>query len=134
MIVIMLVLDILGLIVVPLALWFKMDMKTLPIWGNSDGIESWYTGSKFWWYAIRNPANNVRLLVKRPDQYTTLGETDLESRDGLQWTYRYSGWLDCFRVTWGKQRPHKGKREFYIGWKLGNDSVEGIAFTVQLRL
>ena len=114
----------LGLIVVPIALLLKADMESLPIWGNYEGVEEPFKNKLFTWYAIRNPAHN--LFSFDMPQFKTYGEDELEG-EGFQWRYRHSKWFDSFRCTWGDPRP-KGKREFYIGWKLRDDDVLSFTF------
>ena len=83
---------------------------------------------KYWEMAIRNPAG---IEMKTPE-YVTYGEDDLESKKGFQWRYCHSKYLDGFRCTWGEPR-NKGKREFYIGWKLKEEPTVDFTF-FQLRL
>lgn len=116
-----------GLIVVAVALAVKADMTKLWLWGNPNGLE-WWKGSPYWWYAIRNPVNKLRLWFNEPE-FVTLGDADPDASDGFHWRYRYGGLMDGLRVTWGK----RGENEIYIGWKLNGDSVEGTAFTTQVR-
>lgn len=93
-----------------------VDRKTHPIWGNR-----WTTDFSYWNTAIRNGAHNA--FRKHQVSYKELSNTDdetLEMQDGWQWRYRRSddGNYVSFRCTWGKQRPGKGKREWYIGWTM----------------
>lgn len=82
----------------------------------------------FYFWAIRNP---VKVLALPPvTMYSQWGDID-ESLPGTQLRWRSSGWLDSFRIVWGEPRAHEGKREFYIGWKLGSPSPN--KFTIQLR-
>ena len=75
----------------------------------------------YWNIAVRNGAHNY---TNRPSVfYVSTSNTydySLENLDGFQWRYRKSieGKYVSFRCTWGKPRPAKGKREFYIGWTM----------------
>lgn len=121
----------LGLIVVAVALKMKVDMTKLPIWGNPKGLD-WWKGSPYWWYAIRNPTGSVQLLLKQPEDVTIWGHAgNLEDKEGIQWQYKYAGWMDEFRVTFGKPDKQKGKDEILIGWKYTKEP--GIAWTWQMR-
>ena len=102
-------------VLAPLAVLF-VDRKNHPIWGVKDAVDLgwWNTG-------VRNGAHN--LFTKPMVRFYTYGNTDdesLEALDGFQWRYRRSegaGNYCSFRMTWGEPRD-KGKREFYIGWKM----------------
>jgi hypothetical protein len=109
---------VLAKIAAPIAVLF-VDRRTHPIWGNL------WTDDLGWWNsAIRNGAHNY---LRRPMvMYKTTGNTKdetLEDLSGFQWRYRKSdgGHYVSFRCTWGKPRPSKGKREFYIGWTMRED-------------
>jgi hypothetical protein len=134
---------VLGLIAVPIALAFKEWPKILWLWGNDEeGCPDWWLNMekpkvkdifpRWWWYVIRNPINNFRFLFDEPENVKTYGEDELESKTGFQWRYRHSTFLDSFRCTWGEPRKSEGKREFYIGWKLGS-SVPGLGFAFSFR-
>lgn len=82
----------------------------------------------YYYWAIRNPVRGM--VLEHPATFQQVGGID-ESMAGFQWRYRWSGPFDSFRITWGPPRSDKGKREFYIGWKLGSKSP--FKFTVQLR-
>jgi hypothetical protein len=116
-------------ILAPIMVLFTEDDH--PIWGNDERVIS------YWDSAFRNGAFN--LLNKPMVEYITTGNTNddtLEGLDGFQWRYRKSldGKYVSFRMTWGKPRKSKGKREFYIGWTMrpGWDYM-GLTF-FQLRL
>jgi len=125
-----LVVVLLGLIVVPFMLRFG-DPINFPIWGNKEGVLSFWKGSDYWWYAIRNPASNLRQLIKPTENYRVYGDINLEAKDGFQWRYYHTKYLDGFGISWGERRSDKGKREFRIGYKL--DDPYGPSFTLQLR-
>ena len=100
------------------------------IWGVADATDlSW------WNIAIRNGAHN---MFSRPQvAYVTSGNTydeTLEQLEGFQWRYRRSACGDyvSFRMTWGKPRASKGKREFYIGWTMNETPTMRLTF-FQLR-
>ena len=82
----------------------------------------------YYYWAIRNPVRGM--VLRHPSTFQQSGGID-EAKDGFQWRYRWSGPYDSFRIVWGEPRAEKGKREFYIGWKLGSKSP--FKFTVQLR-
>ena len=68
-----------------------------------------------WWnIAIRNGAHNCFLTHTVP--HTCTGDFKMEE-EGVKKRYCLSngGKYASFRVTWGKPRKKKGKREFYIG-------------------
>lgn len=125
------VLAIAGIVIVPIAYFAGVNMKTLWIWGNWEGVEpDWNTGHlrRLWWYIGRNSVHNLTKI--RTPTFTTYGGID-ESEPGFQWRYRHSTWLDSFRIVWGEPGP-KGKDEFYIGWKMDILKVTGFSF-FQLR-
>ena len=119
----------------PLAVLF-VDRKDHPIWGNS-----WTTDFSYWNSAIRNSAHN---LFRRPTpEFTTRTNTEdetLEKLEGVQWRYRKStgdGKYVSFRVTWGKPRASKGKKEFYVGWTMRPPGFEDDTMSLtffQLRM
>ena len=82
----------------------------------------------FWYWAIRNPG--IRKGLKQPETFNQVGDID-ESKPGFQWRWRNTRWLDSFRVAWGQPDKKKGKKEFYIGWRIG--STGPFNFTLQLR-
>ena len=109
----------------PIAVFF-VDRNTHPIWGVRDATDlSW------WNVGIRNSAHN---LFSRPQvEYTTQGNTDdetLEKLEGFQWRKRTSkdGKYVSFRMTWGKPRAKKGKREFYAGWTMNEKPYMRLTF------
>ena len=118
----------LGFIKLPMKVvaWFAypfIDKVNHPWFGVRDATDlSWYN------IAFRNGAHN---LFNRPDvEHLTFPEDiedpTLEKLDGFQWRYRRSkdGKYVSFRMTWGKPRPKKGKREFYIGWTMGSSNLK----------
>lgn len=108
-------------LIAPLAYPF-IDPVHNPVFGVRDA-----TDTSFYNIAIRNACHN---LTRRPGvPYRGLTNTDdwtLEKYSGLQWRWRQSldGRYASFRVTWGEPRP-KGKREFYVGWTLGQHDLKG---------
>lgn len=108
------------------------DRVNHPIWGVRDATDlSWYN------IAFRNGVHNVYtrdMPFWRTTASNTADET-LEAEKGLQWRVRrsYSGEYVSFRVTWGKPRPSKGKREIYIGWTMNEKDYMRLTF-IQFRL
>lgn len=101
-----------------------------PVWGCDDTTDLSYYN-----IAIRNGAHNFGQkdsvnFVTYPEG---LSDPTLEKTEGFQWRFRRSksGNYLSFRATWGKPRPEKGKKEFYIGWTM-NESPK-IRPTLQLR-
>lgn len=82
----------------------------------------------WWFWAIRNPVKCM--VIDQPPSYFQAGDID-ESKPGLQFRWRRYKGLASFRVAWGEPMLVEGKKEFYIGWKLGSTSP--CKFTVQLR-
>jgi len=112
-------------ITAPVAVLF-VDRQHHSIWGVSDATDlSW------WNTGIRNGAHN---LFQRPQvEFTTRGNTaddSLEKQTGRQWRRRESidGKYVSFRVTWGKPRAKKGKKEFYIGWTMNEEKTMRLTF------
>lgn len=108
-----------AVLIVPLSLLLKTDLRDLPIWGNKNGIPPDYdTG--FWkrwvWFAVRNGAHNLS-FGDMPNDWHQLGNID-ETRPGFNVRWRRAGWRSSFRIAWGKPDRQKGKKEFYIGFKL----------------
>jgi len=118
----------------PKWLWlWGNDEEELPLWWmNKAKDENWFIRryAAWWWYAVRNPVNNHRFLFEEPQEYTQYGDKEVDITPG--WRYRHAGWMDSFRVTWGKLKVGKGLHEFYIGWKIGS-STPGVGFTFQWR-
>jgi len=109
----------------PIAVLF-VDRKRHPIWGVRDAHDlSW------WNTAIRNGAHN---MYTHPQvRYITRANTHdhtLEALEGFQWRLRESvhGDFVSFRMTWGKPRPSKGKKEFYIGWTMNDQPYMRLTF------
>ena len=145
-----LILIVIGFFVVAIALKRGADMAKLPVWGNREHPEppDWFRLKNrpfpnWWWFAIRNPVNNLRYYVSEPkperlrEYFGTVQEIDIGIADpmeqpGWRWRYRYSIFLDSFRCTWGPARGVEGKREFYIGWKIGS-STPGVGFAFSPR-
>lgn len=132
-----------ALVVVPLALAFGVDMTKLPIWGNPKGLDwwptatnrAWFKRNSYWWYAFRNPMAKVHELFTQPEKVTIYGDPgNLEDKEGIQWQYNFSGWMDELRITFGKPNIKDGKNELLLGWKRGDQKVQkGISFTAQMR-
>jgi len=108
------------------------------LWGESENIPLWWISekgdtrwSRWWWMAIRNPVQGLDKYLPRVDHVNQYGMID-ESRAGFQIRYRHTKWRDSLRIAWGKPRSKKGKREFYIGYKIGPD-VDNTSFTIQFR-
>lgn len=107
-----------------------IDKVNNPVFGVRDA-----TDLSFYNIAIRNGCHNM-YTVPMPAFFTE-GNTDdetLEKLDGLQWRLRYSPNFKyvSFRVTWGKPRHGKGKKEFYIGWTMNEKAYARLTF-FQLR-
>lgn len=138
-------------IVVPIAIRFKEWPKWAWPWGNDqEGYPNWFVQKaakswyrkywpKFHWYAIENPFNNIRFLIKEPKNVKTFPEKanwdygmDYMELDGFKWRYRYGGWKDSLRLTFGKQRKEGKNHEIYIGPKIGS-STPGVGFAASWR-
>lgn len=110
--------------IAPVAVLF-VDRINHPVWGISDAK------SPVPYWEAANPFGNAchNLFLRDAVGYDTWGNTEddtLEKLDGLQWRFRrshHSGNYISFRVTWGPPRKSKGKREFYIGWTLNEEST-----------
>lgn len=157
-------LAVLGLLAVPLALHacaYKHNMPhrdvwpdILWIWGNQEeGPPRWWqidaSGSKnplvrwfpnFWWYAIRNPVNNMRYIFDdREGNLKTNWYEDIPmeahqmlavgQQMAFQWVW--NGPFAGYRRVWlnGQDRYS----EIWFGWKVGS-GVPGLGFTTQVRL
>ena len=108
-----------------------IDREDHPIWGVRDADDLSY-----WNIAIRNGAHN--LFERDTPAFKTTGNTDdptLEKLEGFQWRRRESldGKYVSFRMTWGKPRDDKGKREFYVGWTMNENDTMRLTF-FQLRI
>lgn len=93
-----------------------VDRASHPIWGNS-----WTDDFSYWNSGWRNGAHNAFRKPQVPfEELSNSQDETLEKLEGFQWRYRKSlgGRYVSFRCTWGKPRPQKGKREFYIGWTM----------------
>lgn len=125
------VLMIIGILTVPLGIQFGFD-GLFWLWGNEDepGKGSWWNQFKWYW---RNPVANFRRIVSEPGDVTSYGATDsMDAVPGFQWRYRYGGWKDSIRISWGKPRKSKGKKDIYIGWKIGSPTP-GVGFGFSLQ-
>lgn len=125
--------------------WWGNDEEHCPEWwlahaaeGKAGKIAKWFP--RFWWYAIRNPVNNLRFIFKDPEHVNedtnwTHGDP-MEAQQMLQhgqsvaWRYRWSGWMSGYRRVW--LHSHGKYSEFWIGWKL-HSSVPGLGFSMQYR-
>jgi hypothetical protein len=160
---------VLGLAVVPLALatrnitvekgdhsghWPDMfwlwgnDEEGCPEWwftraanGKAGKVAQWFP--QFWWYAIRNPVNNMRYLfddVSLSDCYYKSNwqwDKPMEAQQireagmGSAFYYIQHSWMSGFRKVWLNSDGRYS--EFWIGWKLAS-GVPGLGFAMQLRL
>jgi hypothetical protein len=154
-----LLMGLLGLVAVPLALWwydrFGVWPRLFRTWHNFEDpvwdLPFWYTERyapahwaakrlpRFWWFAIRNPANNMRLWFREPKSYRERGwsgpmEPRAARRAGtrLIWRYRWSGLLAEFWCiyTWNQDRHFR----FRLGWKLGqpDEELDVLGYAIQL--
>ena len=109
--------------------------KEHSVFGNN-----WTNDLSYYNIAVRNGAYN---LSRKPmPNFSTQANTKdhtLEKEEGLQWRYRRStgdGKYVSFRMSWGKPRKSKGKREIYIGWKMREnfeDNTMSLTF-MQIRI
>lgn len=120
------------------------DEENCPDWwldraanGNAGKVAQWFP--QFWWYAIRNPVNNMRFLFRDiygfredsnwPSNWTMEPHIMLRNGQAMAYRYRWSGWKSGYRRVW----LHSGKyTEVYVGWKLGS-AVPGLGFAMQFR-
>ena len=86
-----------------------------------------------WWnIGVRNACHNM--FERATPEFLTRTNTHddtLEMREGIQWRFRQSigdGEYVSFRVTWGKPRRVKGKREFYVGWTMNEKPFMRLTF------
>jgi len=111
-----------ALVVVP----FLDDERRLnhPVYGVRDASDLGY-----WNIAVRNACHNFR--QRDTVHHRCFGDLDMEA-EGLKVRRcrSDSGKYRSFRVTWGKARPRKGKKEFYIGWTLSQTKMRPV---IQLR-
>ena len=157
-----LALVLLGLLVVPFVIGIGAANKELwPdifwLWGNKqeDPPQWWLNKAKwlptFRWYAIRNPANNMRYIFDdREANVEGNWITDpMEAKQlieaGQQMAYRwsYNGPFAGYRRVWITARKFlifgHGEEvnyqysEIWFGWKVGS-KVPGLGFTSQVRL
>jgi hypothetical protein len=88
---------------------------------------------RVWWYnAERNPVQGMAdwFDLNVPfREFSSNYPGDIEESHGFHWRYRWAGWKDGLRVTWGNPRA-EGKKEFWVGFQVG--SVDP-GFTFQLR-
>lgn len=118
------------------------------LWGNDEigftnadmGFDRWALYVDRAW---RNPVGNSKYLLASifgdPREFEQHGNVarvtdgpDPMEQAGFKWRYRRAGLLMSIRITVGKERPKKGKHEFYAGFKIGS-KVEGFGFTLQMR-
>jgi hypothetical protein len=168
-IVIKLVLVLAGLLVVPLAIMTGWP-KLFWLWNNAEeGCPDWWHNvakdkggfiarfPQFWWFAIRNPVNNMRFVFKDREaniRGNWAGERmeaqdllDVGRRKAYRWSY--NGMFASYRRVWlhdfhssesefGLPKAQqivygaKAYSEFWIGWKVGS-SVPGMGFAMQYR-
>lgn len=141
-----------AVIVIPLALKFKLNMETLFLYGNrEEGCPDWWKNSaaageegklakKFpcwWWFAVRNPVNNLRFFFKdREPTYEGWPGDPMEAGDLLEKGVRkasrwaYSGPFAGYRRVWLNNNTEYS--ELWIGWKVGSP-VPGLGFATQFR-
>lgn len=112
-----------ALVVIPLALLFKADMRTLPIWGNrEEGYPAWFDVyvqdywykkifPRWWWFSFRNSLNNARFFFDDSKPYDVDGwqPASMEAHDLMianirsasRWSYRgiTAGWRRVWLTT-----------------------------------
>ena len=138
-------------IVIPLALLFKVDMTTLPIYGNEEeGYPEWFDRyvqkfwykkifPRWWWFSIRNPLNNMRFLFDDDKDFDRYGwqEDSMEAHDLIAAgvtsasLWRRRGLLAGYRRVW--LNDDGTYSEIWFGWKVGS-IVPGLGFATQVRL
>jgi len=138
-------------VVIPLALLFKVDMKTFPLYGNKEeGYPDWFDRyvqnfwykklfPRWWWYSIRNPLNNMRFLFDDDKEFNIEGwqQPSMEAHDLIiaditsasRWSYR--GTFAGYRRVW--LNDDGTYSEIWFGWKVGS-TVPGMGFATQVRL
>lgn len=139
-------------VVVPLALLFKADMRTLPIYGNKEeGYPKWFDSyvqdfwykkifPRWWWFSIRNATNNIRYLFDDTKPFKTIGwqgevmEAHTLIAAGVKSAsrWRYRGLMAGYRKVW-LNKDGETYGEMWFGWKVGS-KVPGLGFTTQVRL
>ena len=139
-----------ALVVIPLALLFRVDMKKLPLWGNAEeGYPEWFDRyvqdfwykkifPRWWWYTIRNPLNNLRFLFDDSKAFSIDGwqPQSMEAHDLIaagvtsasRWSYR--GIMAGYRRVWLNDDDKYS--EIWFGWKVGS-IVPGLGFATQWR-
>lgn len=147
----------LGLVLVPVALAFDTWPKLLWLWGNDEEQPPLWFMKKgrpcptWWWYAIRNPVNNLRFVFAdlAPVMTGNWVQDSMEARDlikagrimAYRWAWRgpFAGyrrvWLKDAE-NWSLSRDHPVPThysEIWFGWKVGS-TVPGMGFTTQVRL
>jgi len=124
--------------------WWR-DKCALQSWKDADGIANKFvafmrkTFPRWWWFAIRNPANGTRFIFK--DRITFKMESDVPNGEiephqligkgltsGYKW--RYDGPFAGYKeVSINADGTYNEK---WFGWKIGSE-VPGLGFTVQYR-
>ena len=137
-----LVLDPIGLVAVPLSRVSDGRHRTPYIWWLWGNDEPGFRNQDLSVMDLlidrifRNPVGNSKYLLEKifgdPQDYIQYGSDIDEGYTGFQWRYRRVGLLDSIRVVWGKPRK-QGKKEIYIGFKIGSN-VPGFGITAQFRL
>jgi len=151
------VLVLLGLAAVPVALW-QYDKTggwptTLDLWHNDEdpvwGLPFWYTERyapyhwaakrfpRFWWFAVRNPANNMRRWFRQRSFKESGWDGYMDPRVARAagkraiFRYRWNGLLaDMWVIVILSDTRHFRAR---LGWKLGQwDLGEYAGFAMQL--
>lgn len=154
--IIKLLLVLLGLIMVPVALMFNKWPPFAWLWGNDeDGVPDWWlarakdkhivarTFPRWWWYAIRNPVNNLRFLFDdvTPDKLHIRTNWNAEGwameapqmqevGQHTAWRFVRHGWKAGYRRVWLDRDTYS---EIWFGWKLASP-VPGLGFAMQVRL
>ena len=144
----------LGLIMVPIGLFYSWP-KLCWLWYNDEeGCPDWWFDTakmkggfigmfpRFWWYAVRNPVNNFRFIFK--DRKANISgnwtEGRMEAQDLIDrrmkvaYQWKWSGPFAGYRRVWLRYYGMSAVTysEFWIGWKIGS-TVPGMGFTLQYR-
>lgn len=151
----------LGVVAVPVALWYYDRTGRWPwlleTWHNLNDpvwdLPDWYTRlyapnhnaiskrwPRFWWFAVRNPANNMRKWLREPETYFERkggwegpmepGYARLTGR--TLWRYRYKGIFGEIWVIRPWNETHHFR--FRFGFKLGqrDGGTDALGYAIQL--
>lgn len=146
-----------GLVVVPVCLlWYDRTgrwPRLLETWHNRNDpawdLPEWYTERysqthaiakrfpRWWWFAVRNPANNMRFWFREPDSYIDekwegpVTPANARLNGGSIFRYRHSGLLAEFWYIRAMGRRHHLR--FRLGWKLGqtDSGHDALGYAVQ---